>query len=69
MRVETHTRAQHRHTATTRTQAKGESARNKTTELKLKNAPKYLSNKSKVWLQRFGIEVCSIGAWVTAPCA
>jgi hypothetical protein len=43
--------------ATTRTQAKRESTRIKTTKLQLKNVPKSLSNKSIVWSQRFGVIV------------
>jgi hypothetical protein len=50
-------------------QVKRESARNTTIELQLTNAFKSLSNKTIVWLQRFGVVVCSKSAWVTIPCA
>ena len=54
--VETHTSAQHSNNTHT---SKRESAQIKTTESQLKNALKYLSNKSTAWSQRFGVVVCS----------
>jgi hypothetical protein len=59
---------QEHNATTTHTQVKRESAINKMTELQIKNSLKSLSSKTISWSQRFGVVVCSNGAWVTAPC-
>jgi hypothetical protein len=58
--VETHTRAQRNNIMHTNTK----SAWIRMIELQLKNALESLSNKSTAWSQRFGVVVCSKGAWI-----
>jgi hypothetical protein len=59
------------HKSTTQQQHahKQKRAQIKTTESELKNELKSLSTKSTAWLQRFGVVLCSKGAWLIAPCA